>query len=340
MITLETLDRRLAWVERQLELIPLQPTDFVGDPGGSGMAQHANEYHNPDMALQSNFAAHASRHKHGGADEVATATPAANAIPKAGAGGKLAAAWLQEVLAYADLTDDPYGDHNARHEPGGADPMAVDAVAATGSLRTLGTGAQQAAPGNDSRFVTGGDAHDHVGGDGAQIDHGGLAGLGDDDHTQYLKEKASGGAASEVPEHTHASAAQAGALYSVARHICTPDAAPGEAITAGDQQGMVWSSGPDGETAFRLQAHCETAPGASGLPITVQYGDTNDLDTVTAWTTIATLTLSSEKSALTDTMTNASIPADRVMRMNVGTIVGTPKDATITLWTKVPVVTA
>jgi hypothetical protein len=33
--------------------------------------------------------------------------------------------------------------------------------------------------------VTGGNAHDHVGGDGAQIDHGGLGGLGDDDHTIY-----------------------------------------------------------------------------------------------------------------------------------------------------------
>lgn len=34
--------------------------------------------------------------------------------------------------------------------------------------------------------ITGGDSHDHSGGDGAQIDHGGLAGLGDDDHTQYV----------------------------------------------------------------------------------------------------------------------------------------------------------
>jgi len=42
--------------------------------------------------------------------------------------------------------------HHATHEPGGSDPMAVDAVAATGSLRTLGTGATQAAPGNDSRL--------------------------------------------------------------------------------------------------------------------------------------------------------------------------------------------
>lgn len=34
--------------------------------------------------------------------------------------------------------------------------------------------------------VTNGNSHDHAGGDGAQIDHGGLAGLADDDHTQYL----------------------------------------------------------------------------------------------------------------------------------------------------------
>lgn len=37
---------------------------------------------------------HASSHKHGGLDEVATATPAANAIPKAGAGGMLAVGWI------------------------------------------------------------------------------------------------------------------------------------------------------------------------------------------------------------------------------------------------------
>ena len=47
---------------------------------------------------------HASEHQHGGADEVATATPGANAIPKAGAGSTLAAGWIQEVIALADLT--------------------------------------------------------------------------------------------------------------------------------------------------------------------------------------------------------------------------------------------
>lgn len=39
-----------------------------------------------------------------------------------------------------------------------------------------------------TKGVTNGDSHDHSGGDGAQVDHGGLAGLADDDHTQYQKE--------------------------------------------------------------------------------------------------------------------------------------------------------
>jgi len=42
--------------------------------------------------------------------------------------------------------------HAATHQPGGSDAMQVDAAAATGSLRTLGSGAQQAAPGNDARL--------------------------------------------------------------------------------------------------------------------------------------------------------------------------------------------
>lgn len=40
--------------------------------------------------------------------------------------------------------------------------------------------------------------------------HDQLQGLADDDHTQYLKEKLSGGLASEVPEHDHSTSAQGG----------------------------------------------------------------------------------------------------------------------------------
>src|SRR3990167_9652863 len=115
-----------------------------------------------------------------------------------------------------------------------------------------------------------------------------------------------------------------------------PDAAVATTIVAGDAQGAYFHSGPTGFTAVTLYVDAETAPGASGLPVTWQYGDTNDLDTVASWTTIATYTLSSEKSNRTTSMTNATIPANRLIRTNWGTIVGTPKDAQTVLegtWT-------
>jgi len=62
-------------------------------------------------------------------------------------------------------TNVEFDDHNARHEPGGADPMTVDAAAATGSLRTLGTGAAQAAAGD----------HTHGGGSGVDVEEGNVA---------------------------------------------------------------------------------------------------------------------------------------------------------------------
>lgn len=48
--------------------------------------------------------AHATSHKNSGSDEVATATAAANAIPKAGAGGTLAKEWLPQGAAIADVS--------------------------------------------------------------------------------------------------------------------------------------------------------------------------------------------------------------------------------------------
>jgi hypothetical protein len=42
---------------------------------------------------------HASSHQNGGADEVATATPAANAIPKAGSGGTIDNGWLSSAIS-------------------------------------------------------------------------------------------------------------------------------------------------------------------------------------------------------------------------------------------------
>lgn len=49
-------------------------------------------------------------------------------------------------------TPQPPKAHRASHEPGGSDALTVDAAAGVGSLRTLGTGAQQACAGNDPRL--------------------------------------------------------------------------------------------------------------------------------------------------------------------------------------------
>jgi hypothetical protein len=80
--------------------------------------------------------------------------------------------------------------HASSHQPGGTDAMAVDAAAATGSLRTLGTGAAQAAAGNDARLSDArtptAHAASHSSGSTDPITHNNLAGLTTGDpHTQY-----------------------------------------------------------------------------------------------------------------------------------------------------------
>jgi hypothetical protein len=73
------------------------------------------------------------------------------------------------VPTHASTTGQTANDHHAQlhhaaHEPGGGDAMAVDAAAGTGSLRTLGAGATQAAAGNHATThasTTGQTANDH-----------------------------------------------------------------------------------------------------------------------------------------------------------------------------------
>ncbi|MCL6566121.1 MAG: hypothetical protein K6U09_06830 [Acidobacteriia bacterium] len=65
--------------------------------GTAGVPSATNRYVTDADPRNSNArtpTAHASTHQHGGTDEVATATPAANAIPKADATGRLAVGWL------------------------------------------------------------------------------------------------------------------------------------------------------------------------------------------------------------------------------------------------------
>jgi hypothetical protein len=54
-------------------------------------------------------------------------------------------------LAWAVIQATPF-PHAGTHDAGGADGMAIDAAAATGSLRTIGTGSLQACAGDDARL--------------------------------------------------------------------------------------------------------------------------------------------------------------------------------------------
>lgn len=95
------------------------------------------------------------------------------------------------------------GPRGEKGDDGAAGPNEVTtstATSITGILKGDGAHVAQAIEGTDyagaghthdlayapiGAGVTNGDSHDHSGGDGAQIDHGGLGGLGDDDHSQY-----------------------------------------------------------------------------------------------------------------------------------------------------------
>lgn len=66
--------------------------------GGSAVLVESDLNAGTDIGADLEEETHASEHKHGGADEVATATPGANSIPKAGAGGTLAVGWVPAMV--------------------------------------------------------------------------------------------------------------------------------------------------------------------------------------------------------------------------------------------------
>jgi hypothetical protein len=122
-------------------------------------------------------------------------------------------------------------------------------------------------------------------------------------------------------------------LYSVHQYIFTPDAAPGDAIVAGDQQGNIYVSGPSNETVKRIVSHCETAPVTSAATWQIEFGNTEDLDTVDSWTEIDLFShTAAAKTIVSTSFTNATITAQRIIRFNVDAIGGTAaKDVTVSM---------
>ncbi|MGH3428472.1 MAG: hypothetical protein ACRDQZ_13045 [Mycobacteriales bacterium] len=127
------------------------------------------------------FNTHHTRHENAGADQVNVAglsgVLADPQPPIIGATGTTAVAGNDSRLTNARAPT----AHATTHQPGGSDALAVDAAAATGSLRTLGTGAAQAAAGTDSRLSDARTptAHKttHQSGGSDEINVGGLAGV-------------------------------------------------------------------------------------------------------------------------------------------------------------------
>jgi len=108
-------------------------------------------------------------------------------------------------IAYANISGTPslgsaaaktVGDASGNLQENGAALGASQTVETDGNKKlisaakqsgyNLAVGTTGGTLADGARGVTNGDSHDHAGGDGAQIDHGGLGGNADDDHSQYL----------------------------------------------------------------------------------------------------------------------------------------------------------
>jgi hypothetical protein len=89
---------------------------------------------------------------------------------------------LRELLDYYTAMGGPVPPHAATHNAGGADVLAVDAAAASGSYRTIGTGALQACSGADARLsdartpTAHASSHNAGGGDAMTIDAAAVTG--------------------------------------------------------------------------------------------------------------------------------------------------------------------
>lgn len=82
----------------------------------------------------------------------------------------------KKSITIADLPAAAPASHASTHEDGGIDAMDIDAAPSTGSLRTLGTGSQQACAGDDSRLsdartpTAHGTSHESGGTDAIKLD--------------------------------------------------------------------------------------------------------------------------------------------------------------------------
>lgn len=124
------------------------------------------------------------------------------------------------TVAHSDLTGTTADDHhNQAHAINGADHTGTlddsqipSSIARDSEVATaVSDHATATDPHTGYRREDEDHSHQSTGAQAGQLDHGAaLTGLTDDDHTIYLKEKASGGIAAEVPEHDHSGTSEGG----------------------------------------------------------------------------------------------------------------------------------
>lgn len=131
--------------------------------------------------------------------------------------------------------------------------------------------------------------------------------------------------------------------YSLHTYVFVPDAGAGSDVSTGDGQGIHHHSGDNDETVVGWYIDSETAPTGDSLDIQLEFGNTDDLDTVASWTEIdaEVLAAGSKTVKLTGSFTNGTITANRLIRMNVDQVGSTVpgKDVAIHLVVKRPLVT-
>ncbi len=123
------------------------------------------------------------------------------------------------------------------------------------------------------------------------------------------------------------------ALFSPHTYVFVADADLDDDVATGDNQmGHFHHSYDAAETVKRIITEFETAPTGQAATIQLEYGDTDDLDTVSSWTEIDAVShADGAKTIITTTFTNASIPANRLIRMNVDQVGSTVAGKNLTV---------
>lgn len=146
------------------------------------------------------------------------------------------------------------------------------------------------------------------------------------------------GPAAAMTDHKHAMMAAPAAVttfYSYHNYVWGGDAAIGSAQPAGAPLGTFHWSGPNAETADLLYFACRTA-GSGTTTVIVEYNSGLDPN-AGSWTTIATKAFAAATSDSQASMTNATIPANRVIRMQISAESGTgPITMSVSLRVKRP----